>query len=452
MKSLSKSTILFSALSIVGSLAALGCSDDSDDNDGPGETDVQGSGGTANADDPSTDDQSPGDAGMGGGGDGTPAAPLGTCGFDKAPFLLGGGVTTQDGYQGYLSVVDDIGESATFDFSSATAFPVWTSHHAYADGTAFVGSEGSSILERWTVNSNGDLEKAGEVSFLNQGVTETASVRGFIGLVNETKAYYVDKNNHQLIGFNPETMVLDGVIVDLSPALGPYIQDQVTLGGIQRDGDTFIITARYWTAEGETDSVVKAAFVDSTDDSVTAAEDTRCGGLAFFAKDSEGNTYVGPHQGNLYEKAVEGWGPGLDACVLRINKGEKEFDPDYYVNLDDVVGGLATNLADGPGDKAYFMKYEGGQATNENWRDLVRFGTNYDIYEFNLGEDDPTATKLDLPSRLTPFLGTFCSDEETVVLGVSEGDTGYLLEIAEDGTLTKGMTYEGDMATGASIQ
>lgn len=450
MKSLSNSLGLFTALTLAASFSATACGGDND-NDNDGGTGTGGGGSSATGGGSSTGGSNLG--GMGGDGSGGgDTGPTGSCGFDKAPYLLGGGVTTQDGYQGYLSVVDDIGESADFDFSAATAFPVWTSHHSYADGTAFVGSEGSPILEKWVVNSAGELEKAGEISLENQGVTETASVRGFVARVNDTKAYYLDKNNHQLIGFNPETMLLDGVIVDLSPAIGPYIQDQVTLGGIQRDGDTLIITARYWTAEGSTDSVVKAAFVDSTDDSLTAAEDTRCGGLAFFAKDSAGNTYVGPHQGNLYEKAVDGWGPGLDSCVLRIKKGEKQFDPDYYVNLDDVVDGLATNLADGAGDKAYFMKYEGEIANNENWRDLVRFGTNYDLYEFTLGEDDPTATKVELPNRVTPFLGAFCSDEETVILGLSEGDTGFLLEIAEDGTLTRGMTYEGDMASGAALE
>lgn len=387
---LRRGTGLFSALVLLGAALVTACGDDGGDTDGPD----SGSGGSS--------DGSGGEGGAGGLG-GSPGA-----GGVARHWIVGGWLSTEDAYTGYLTVVDDISSSGSVDLGQAVEFEgdiVW---EATEDGVVFVGQEGKSTIERWVVNSENELEKDGEVSLQNFGVTDTlGGGRNVIQIVDEDTAYYFDKENLQVVTFDPETMTsgdsfsLDG------------LEEEGTLVGlnfIHRDGDRFIVTARYWTADENEYSVplTRAAFIDSTSDSVTYADDTRCGEVAFNAVDAEGNLYVGSHHGNAVaiEAGLAGDEPS-ESCVLRIEKGASEFDEDYYVDLTEVSGGgVVGGLLQGPGDTAYVYSYSGAPITAENFRGALR-GEDWELHAIELGDTETSFTKVEGLGKYAPYGDSF---------------------------------------------
>src|SRR5690606_38961181 len=131
-------------------------------------------------------------------------------------------------------------------------------------------------------------------------------------------------------------------------------------------------------------------IVDSRDDSVEYIEDTRCGDIAFNVTDDTGNLYLGSHPGHAVYMAA-----GLDGespppqCLLRIKQGESRFDPDYFVNLSELSGGVVVGLLQGAGNQAYVFQYDGEPITADNWQASLR-GDQWAIYGLELGDEAST--------------------------------------------------------------
>jgi hypothetical protein len=347
--------------------------------------------------------------GAGGSNDGGSAG----AGGAGSSWIVGGWLSTEDAYTGYLTVVDDISSSGSIELGRAVEFEgdiVWK---ATEDGVVFVGQEGKSTIERWVVTADGDLEKDGEVSFQNFGVTDTlGGGRNVIQLVDADTAYYFDKENLQVITFDPESMTTGEAF-----SLGGLEEEgaRVGLNFIHRDGDRFIVTARYWSDDENEYSLplTRAAFVDSASGTVSYADDTRCGEVAFNAVDADGNLYVGSHHGNAVAVAagLAGDEPS-DSCILRINKGAAEFDEDYYVDLTEISGGgIVGGLLQGPGDTAYVYAYAGPTITPENFRGALR-GEEWELHAIELGDEETSFTKVKGLGKYAPYGDSFTTTFE----------------------------------------
>lgn len=218
-------------------------------------------------------------------------------------WVVGGWVTTVDEYTGYLSVVNDLSASGSVPISQAVEFGGDMVYASPGGGVVFVGLESAPIIERWGLDAGGSLAKQDEVSFANFGVTSTlGGGRNVIQFIDEGRAYYFDNENLQVIIFDPGEMTTLGAF----SLEGLSVEGQeLGLNYIHRDGDRFIITARYWDlVTGTTTSLVRAAIVDATSDSVQYIEDRRCGDIAFDATDDAGNLYLGSHPGHAVYMAA----------------------------------------------------------------------------------------------------------------------------------------------------
>jgi hypothetical protein len=84
--------------------------------------------------------------------------------------------------------------------------------------------------------------------------------------------------------------------------------------------------------------------VDTETDSVLSFTETdRCAGATELAFDNNGDVYYRTNVNQPYSRFAHD--PKLLAethpgCVLRIRAGEQEFDPDYLLRLEEVVGNL----------------------------------------------------------------------------------------------------------------
>jgi hypothetical protein len=339
-------------------------------------------------------------------------------------WIVGGWISTADEYTGYLTVVDDLSSSGNIDLSRAVEFGGDMVYASPGGRVVFVGRQDAPVIERWGLTSDNALEKEDEVSFANYGVTKTlGGGRNVIQFVDQGRAYYFDNENLQVIVFDPDAMTIrDSFGID-----GLAVEGQEhAMNFIHRDGDRFIVTARYWDLEdGTTTPLVRAAIVDSTDDSVEYAEDTRCGDIAFHATDEAGNLYLASHPGHAVYTAA-----GLDGaspppqCLLRIQQGESRFDAQYFVDLSELSGAIVGGLLQGSGDFAYVFQYAGEPIDQENWQASLR-GDDWAIYRLELGNEAATYAAVENLSSITAYGSSF----STLVNGVR---TPFLIAVEAD--------------------
>jgi hypothetical protein len=230
--------------------------------------------------------------------------------------------------------------------------------------------------------------------------------------VEQDRAYYFDNENLQVVVFDPKSMTTQG---SFSIAHLSVEGQEHAMNFVHRDGDRFIVTARYWDlAEGTTTPLVRAVIVDSRDDSVEYIEDTRCGDIAFNVTDDAGDLYLGSHPGHAVYMAA-----GLDGespppqCLLRIKRGESRFDPDYFVNLSELSGGVVGGLLQGVGNQAYVFQYDGEPITEDNWQASLR-GDRWAVYGLVFGNEAGTFGSVEGLDSLTAYGDSF----STVVNGV----------------------------------
>jgi hypothetical protein len=324
-------------------------------------------------------------------------------------WIVGGWITTQDSYTGYLTVVRDLSSAGRIDLTQVVEFPGDMTYETAGDGVVFVGLEDKPVLERWVLGTDDKLTKDGEISFATRNVTSTlGGGRNLIQLIGPERAYYFDNENLQVIVFNPTRLE---ILSSFSLAGLEESGQELALNFVHKDGNRFIITGRYWSLADETStSLVRAAIIDSTNDSVTYVEDRRCGNIAFHITDQAGNVYYGSHAGLAVSIAAGTAGANPPTpCLLRINKGASQFDPTYFVDMADASGGVVGGLLQGSDGNAYVFQYAGPGITADNERATLR-GENWTLASFKLGSEKSTFARVNGVGALTAYGDSFTTN------------------------------------------
>lgn len=361
-------------------------------------------------------------------------------------FVVGGWSTTADEWIGYLFLTDDLSADAEIDLSHAVEFPDDMNFESPGDGNLYVGRGGAPIVEKWIVNDEDKLEKVDEVDFTDFGLRNAlASGRNAMHFISEERAYFVDGASMKVVVWNPKTMEhtgsfgFDGIYKD------EYWQ---SANFIHRDGDRLIITTRYWREDDTADELVRAAFIDVHSDAVTYAEDTRCGNISSQAVDEDGNLYLSSHTGQAVALAAGLAGePAAKSCILRINKGESEFDPDYFVDLSELSDGFAGGMMQGADGQAFVLKWEGGELDEENYGTATR-AEEWEVYSLTLGDEEATFAKVPNIGKVAGYGEGFTVNirgEEIPILVAVKGDfsEGSYWDISNPGNPEKALTISG---------
>jgi hypothetical protein len=158
-----------------------------------------------------------------------------------------------------------------------------------------------------------------------------------VTFIDENKAYLLDTREGTTIIWNPSTLEIIGDIPGPSE-LHREGWSLETTPGVVRDGLLFrtFDWANYDEASYVPDFLL-AIYDVETDELLEMVEETRCpvpGNLVH--QDEAGTIYfsnwVWPVAGALMREAAS-------PCVLRINPGERRFDPSWTLDYADVTGG-----------------------------------------------------------------------------------------------------------------
>jgi hypothetical protein len=425
-------------------LSVVACGDDAEDapavnggeagagsggnNTGGSNNHTSGSGGAP--------DEGAGTAGAGG------AEPLPT---DEGIYVVGGYLTIQEKYVGYLAVTDDISADGAIDLDKVVEFPDDMSFASPGNGVIYVGNGSAPVIERWVLNDANELVKDGEVGLAQYGIASGLGIKDPLHFIADDRAYFIDGKTQQVVIWNPQAMkTIDTFALDGFPE-GDFFTG---LNFVHKDGDRLLLSARYWRPDDTAALLTRVAIIDTTDDSVTYIDDTRCGNIAFQAHDSENNLYLASHPAQTAVIAVGLAGdPVAESCIIRINSGESEFDQDYYVGLDDLVAGSAGGLMQGAGDEAFILKHAGPALTIDNAGSAAK-RSEWEIHRLTLGDEQETLEKVpgvELQSAYGLAFTTRVAGKNTPYVITVKGDfsEGAYFDVSQPGEFTQALTVPG---------
>lgn len=191
----------------------------------------------------------------------------------------------------------------------------------------YMGST-KSVLTHYVTDKKGNLSERGTLTLpANSGACN-------IVLASEEKAYLSMQNIGIVMEFNPTTMqkVRD---IDLNALAQPEVR--VAPGAmVVRDGLLFVGLNQFDSQWMPRLKQAEVAIIDTKSGKLLKKIVDTKHQLSFATRPIDAHSiFVNPKDGAIYLNCMGAWGfkPGFDGGILRIKKGETEFDADYALNI-----------------------------------------------------------------------------------------------------------------------
>lgn len=191
----------------------------------------------------------------------------------------------------------------------------------------YMGST-KSVLTHYVTDKKGNLSERGTLALpANSGACN-------IVLASEEKAYLSMQNLGIVMEFNPTTMqkVRD---IDLNALAQPEVR--VAPGAmVVRDGLLFVGLNQFDSQWMPRLKQAEVAIIDTKSGKLLKKIVDTKHQLSFATRPIDAHSiFVNPKDGAIYLNCMGAWGfkPGFDGGILRIKKGETEFDADYALNI-----------------------------------------------------------------------------------------------------------------------
>lgn len=266
---------------------------------------------------------------------------MSACGGDDGSHTTASGyalasvvIDADDNRTTYVQVIDSLDAGP---FNNETAIELAGNGVVMAHGKdIFVGLAEEPTWVRYSVGANG-IEETGRLSLVNTGATYIDYGNA---IIDDTTAVSVLSAVPSAIVWNPQTMEIKGEI-----PLPHLVREgyEVEVWTTATHEGLVYVPGRWanWTSGTIYPGVSMTIIDPKTMRIVATADDDRCasGGRPVF--DAAGNAYV-MGDGRTYSIQMFANAAGTPApqnCLLRIKKGETDFDPTYFYTIPSLTGG-----------------------------------------------------------------------------------------------------------------
>jgi len=280
---------------------------------------------------------------------------------NESRYLVGTRIWDDATTTSYFNVVSSLEEGTSVDLAQAVEVAGAAKLYAIGDiGWLAIGGGEEPTITRYTLNDAGKLVRGATLSLLSLGVT---SLWDTLYVVSETKMYYPDRANRQLIVINPTAMEVQGT-VELPETAREGFLSLYGYTPLLRDGKLLFTVG--WFDWFETDSVLGETglvVVDTATDTVERFDvDDRCGGITTGVVTESGDAYF---VSSALAAAAHRLGRFTPSpCALRVNAGEDAFDSGYVKELADVVTSEVAGEPVPAGSNALFLRvFDESEAT-----------------------------------------------------------------------------------------
>jgi hypothetical protein len=276
-------------------------------------------------------------------------------GAAQALYLIGGTIFGTPAVS-YVVPVPSLAAGTSVDY--AAGIPIVGGAGLYGPeraGHIFVGSGESPTLTRYEVSPTGAFTKGKTMSLAGHGFSTALVNRSGVVFLSPTKAYFIHQEDLKAVVWNPATMEIDGAI-----ALPAELQKDgfvaVFDGKAQRQGNDLHLVATWANhKDGRYPPGALVVTIDTTTNAVVAKEaDARCSQIYDSMKHPNGDLYYACSTWSAATNRALGAEYAAPSCLLRIRRGERRFDPQFYVKVSDLTGSqVAGTLIPGPGAEGF---------------------------------------------------------------------------------------------------
>ncbi|NGP87709.1 hypothetical protein [Fodinibius halophilus] len=354
---------------------------------------------------------------------------------------------TPDGRTNYVSLVDDLMDGKV-DASEALEISGQSRFYAQSrSGHFFTGNGEELTITRYNISEEGkSIEKSGKFSLANQGVTSLQARTVFL---SDTKAYYIDNTQGQIVIWNPEKMeIIDSFDLPEEFADGyKGYSTQLGFNGYQLNGNRLSIPVG-WVNFSDATHLDKTglAIVDTENNEVISyTEDTRCALATEPAFMPNGDVYYG--QSERYHFSKQARKKENAGCILRKEAGANQFDQDYDPYMMDQIEGqkVGLSLFNSPKENhAYFRVLNTDKLEwSEDIEGINYYGIAWYTYEINLPKNEVIG-KVDRPLGPSYAEQPFkINDDFYGTLKVNDEGEHKVIKYAPDGSYEEGLTTPG---------
>lgn len=355
---------------------------------------------------------------------------------------------TPDGRTNYVSLVNDLMKNGEVDPSKALEVPGQSRFYAQPQSNYFLTGNGENItFTKYTVSEEGNNFEEGEkFSMANEGVQSLQARTVFL---SDTKAYYIDNTQGQIVIFNPEEMKITGSFDLPKEFANGYkgFTTQLGFNGYQLNGNRLSIPVGWVNFEAATHlDKTGLAIVDTQNDEVISyTEDTRCALATEPVFMDNGDVYYG--QSERYHFSKEARKNENVGCILRKEAGANKFDQDYNPYMMEQVEGkkVGMSLFNAPKEgHAYFRVLNTDKLEwSPDVEGIKYYDTVWYTYEINLPENKVVG-KVDRPLGPSYAEQPFnINDNLFGTLKINDEGEHRVIKYAPDGTYEEGLTTPG---------
>jgi len=173
--------------------------------------------------------------------------------------------------------------------------------------------------------------------------------------LSSIKAYFIHQEDLKAVIWNPSAMTIEGTLA-LPPELKKDGFVVVFDGKAQRQGNDLYLVATWANhKDGKYPPGAMLVTIDTTTSTVVSKEtDPRCSQVFDSMRHPNGDLYYACSTWSAATHRVLGDQYAAASCLLRIRRGERRFDPQFYIKVADLTGGQVTGeLIPGLGSEGF---------------------------------------------------------------------------------------------------
>lgn len=356
-------------------------------------------------------------------------------------------VNTPDGRLHYTTLVEDL---MTGEVDPANAIETSGNARFFApesENYLTIADPADYSFTRYDITADNEIWEGDRFSMANEGVTDLQNRNIFF---SETKAYYIDYTQGQIIVWNPEDMSITKSF-DLPEQLRDGYQGywvSMPFDEFQIVGNRLYIPAGWLNWDNETYlDKTGLAIIDIENDAVISyAETDRCPMAVMPAVMENGDAYYGtsyylPFATTSREKEDCG-------CILKVEAGADGFDQDYDPNYMDQIEGYSVGISLGKSPKENHGYVRVLDTEKLAWSPELDGRDYYSLswftYEINLPEQTVVG-KADLPYAGSYVGSPYFIDGQNYSSISDEDGNATIIRYAPDGSYTEGISLQGSL-------
>lgn len=342
----------------------------------------------------------------------------------------------------YLHVVEDWPSSGELDNSNSIELEEYSRVHAH-HGSVFVYKPEDGVIDKYAVSDELVVTLEDQMSFAAHGIM------GFdaeLIWVSEDVSFVLDEASGQIARWNPREMTIDSVVpVEPSILEREDLKVQFQQGIAAGDRLFTALNWRDWETHESVPGVALGIFdAEQPAEPPLVLEDERCASSVAINPfvDEDGNVYIIGDGGLGFDRLASPKKTELPQCVLRVLAGTDEYDPDFFVDLQEATGSPAFYTAHPmPGRKLLVNQWSSEVDPNEvaDPKDPSWYWDYPPYFEYSIVdlEDGSSKPVTDLPRAAVQFSVTLRVDGENYVQLYRQDGGSVLHRVDPDGTVTE---------------